>query len=485
MTVRNAVLFTSISAYLGRLISLISVMIIARMLSPEELGVYAIAASLVLIVSELNSFGVGNYLIRKDELSRNDIKSALGLNVLITNSLGLLLIIFSTAIEQFYAKSDIGLLILILALNFFISPHIGIAKSLLARHFLFKRILIINIMGLVTRLCVTISLIFLGYSYFSLAIAAVIGSIVQLCFVAKLRSEEHVWVPHFKNIGNIAVFGVYVTFSNLLHKMSVTIPDLIIGKIGSMVHVALFSRAIGFLEFVQGTLVSGVRPVIMPYFSQQKRLGLNIEDPYLKACSMVGVILLPSLAVAGLASKPIIFLFFGNQWVESADLVSILCIWSVFRTLHVFGPSLLITHGYEKVLFVKALVIFVVTAVMVYMGYQFGLSGVAWGFTIAGLLDFIYTSFLMQLLVGLSFYKFLKCMLPNIIIALLCGGTTYLIDMTIDFDSANAFFSIALLVPIVGLVWLATSILLRHPIIIELSNIRGLEFFKKIKAKKL
>jgi hypothetical protein len=119
------------------------------------------------------------------------------------------------------------------------------------------------------------------------------------------------------------------------------------------------------------------------------------------------------------------------------------------------------------------------------MGYQFGLSGVAWGFTIAGLLDFIYTSFLMQLLVGLSFYKFLKCMLPNIIIALLCGGTTYLIDMTIDFDSANAFFSIALLVPIVGLVWLATSILLRHPIIIELSNIRGLEFFKKIKAKKL
>jgi O-antigen/teichoic acid export membrane protein len=483
MTVRNAVLFTSISAYLGKFLSLISVMIIARMLSPEELGVYAIAASLVIIVSELNSFGVGNYLIRKDKLNNNDVKSALGLNVLITNSLGLLLIVFSTAIEQFYQKSDISLIIQILALNFFISPHIGIAKSLLARHFLFKRILIINVMGQVSRLFMTISLIFLGYSYFSLAIAAVVGSVVQLCFVVKLRSKEHVWIPHFKNISNIAVFGVYVSFSNLLHKMSVTIPDLILGKIGSSVHVALFSRAIGFLEFVQDTLISGVRPVIMPYFSQQKRLGLSIEAPYLKACSIVGVILLPSLAVAGLASKPIILLFFGDQWVESSNLVSILCIWSVFRILHVFGPSLLITHGFEKVLFIKALVIFVFTAIMVYVGYQFGLSGVAWGFAIAGLLDFIYTSFLMQLLVGLSFFKFLNCMLPNIIIALLCGGTTYLIDIAIDFDSANAFFSITLLVPIVGLVWLATLILMRHPIITELANIRGLEFLKKFKAK--
>jgi O-antigen/teichoic acid export membrane protein len=424
-------------------------------------------------------------LIRKDELKTSDVKSALGLNILITNSLGVLLLIFSTTLEQFYDKADISLLIQIMALNFFISPHLGIAKSLLAKHFLFKRILIIDIMGQLTRLSVIVILIMLNFSYFSIAIAAVANSVVQLCIVAKLRSSDHVWIPHFKNMGSLTIFGVYVAFSNLLNKMSVVIPDLIIGKIGSTVHVAVFSRATGFLEFMQNTLVTAVRPVIMPYFSQQKKLDLDIELAYLRACSMMSCILLPCLTVAGLASKPIILLLFGEQWVESANLVSILCFWSIFRTLHVFGPSLLITYGYEKVLFIKSLVIFAITTVMVYTGYEFGLSGVAWAFALSGLVDFIYTSVLMQLLVGLSFYKFLKFMLPNIIVALLCGATTYLIDVVIDFDSGNAFFSIAVLVPVVGLAWLAILILLCHPIISELANIPGLVFLKNIKTKKL
>jgi O-antigen/teichoic acid export membrane protein len=51
MTVRKAILFSSISAYFGKFLGFIGVIIIARMLTPGELGVYAIAASLIIIVS--------------------------------------------------------------------------------------------------------------------------------------------------------------------------------------------------------------------------------------------------------------------------------------------------------------------------------------------------------------------------------------------------------------------------------------------------
>lgn len=63
--VRQALIYASISKYVTKILALISIVIVARILTPTELGVYAIAGALVLIAGELKTFGAGGYLIRQ------------------------------------------------------------------------------------------------------------------------------------------------------------------------------------------------------------------------------------------------------------------------------------------------------------------------------------------------------------------------------------------------------------------------------------
>ena len=93
--IKKALLFSSLNQYLLKLLALVSTMVFARLLTPHELGIYAIASSVLIIVSELKTLGVAKYLIREKDLSPEKVKAALGLSILISWSLGISLLVMS------------------------------------------------------------------------------------------------------------------------------------------------------------------------------------------------------------------------------------------------------------------------------------------------------------------------------------------------------------------------------------------------------
>src|SRR5690554_3377447 len=86
--VKQALLYSSIGRYLLMAIGLIASMIIARLLSPGEIGTYAIASSVVMVMAEFRTLGANSYLIRQAELTTEKIRSAYGLTILISWGLG-------------------------------------------------------------------------------------------------------------------------------------------------------------------------------------------------------------------------------------------------------------------------------------------------------------------------------------------------------------------------------------------------------------
>ncbi|WP_020408722.1 lipopolysaccharide biosynthesis protein [Hahella ganghwensis] len=466
--VHKALAYSVFSKYINRVVNLASVVIIARLLTPDELGLFAIASAIALIASELKSFGVGGYLIREEEIDVDKVKRALGLSVLISWGAGFALVAASWSIESFYDKDDIALLIQILSLSFFLSPHIGVAKSLMARDFHFKHRFIAETSSQIAQFGAAVLFILLGYSYYSLAYSTATGFIVELIAVVILKPKLFVFTPKFQGLKSIAKFGVFVTFSNLFNKIAANVPDLIIGKLGTTSEVAYFSRGIGFLSFLKMTINSGVRPVVTPYLADKKREGGNVEEAYLNAIKMLSAILIPVLLVSGYASEPVIVLFFGDQWLQSAPLVSILCIWAALREMHTISPSLFITTGHERQLFYRDLGYLLFIIAVVYFTYEYGLEGIAWGMVFTGFVDFLVICTMLQVLVNISLKKQFLAFLPNLILAGICVFWAFLVDQWIDFKETSVFLSMPILGVTTGIVWLATLILMKHPLASEL-----------------
>lgn len=472
--VRRALIFSSITQYGKRLIGLASVMIVARLLTPDEIGTFAIASAIVVILGEFKLLGAGAYLVREKELTESKIRRALGLTIMISWGLGLLVFFLGPVAADYYGIEPLSLIFKILAGSFFFTPFVSITMALLSREFSFKSVLKVQLLSSVVSLVSTVFFILAGFSYYSLALGQLTRVVTQFTLISVSRQFPNYWRPTFSRVGEIARFGIYNSLTNLFKSSVNAVPDLVIGKLGTTANVAMFSRGLGFVNFLAGSLQMGVNPVVLPYLSEAKRAGQNLTEAYTRATVLICALVWPVLAVASVASLPVIRLFFGDQWDAAAPLTSVLAIWLILRATHQFANNLLIATGNERVMTIKEALLFFLIFLAVVMAFPYGLKMVANVFMVLGVVEMSVVTWLLSKRLGLKVWSFFRAMVPNLLITVTCASVTVLLSQYVDFEAPNAWKPVGLIAIVLPPVWLLSLAVFRHPLLHEVLRMLGL-----------
>ncbi|PTB99218.1 polysaccharide biosynthesis protein [Marinobacter sp. Z-F4-2] len=466
--VRRAIMFSSISTYSVRLIGLALTVIVARLLTPAEIGTYAIASALVMIVSEVKLMGAGDYIIREAELTDSKIRAALGLTMMICWSLGAVVLFLGPFAGDYYDLPPLNYIFWILVPTFFIAPFVSIPFALLARQFNFKVQMKANLIGTTAAFIVTVSAIKLGFSYYSLAFGQLASAALKLVIVWHDKEAEVYWKPNFCQILIIAKFGINNSLANFFKKIIITAPDMVIGKMGTTTQVGMFSRGLGFVDFLSGSLLMGVAPVALPYLSESKRSGDDLFLSYTRATVLISALVWPILAVASVASLPVIRLFFGDQWDEAAPITAILALWCILSSTHHFFNHLLIATGHERFLPVKEGILVLFILFLLILVFPFGLKTVAQAFLLLGLVELLMVTWILSKKLGFYILNFYQSLLPSIVITLVCAGTTLCIDLIVPFDSVEPWKPVSVIALVLPVVWLVALRFMKHPLLFEI-----------------
>jgi len=442
-------------------IGLASSMITARLLSPDEIGTFAIASSVVMIMAEFRILGANAYLVRQAELTTEKIRSAYGLTILISWGLGIALALASLPLADFFGVESLGAVFLILSISFLLAPYISIPDALLVRDYRFREIATINVTSSVVQLVLVIILIIKGFSFYSLAIGQAIAILVKFALSLYFTRDVKVYMPRFTGMKDIAKLGIFVSVRKSQH----TFPDMLIGKLGSPTQVGIFSRGLGFTVFISTLLLSGISPVVLPYFSGVKNKGENMVAAYRHASRLISGVVWPVLAVASVASLPAIRLMFGDQWDAAAPIAAVAAFWAILRSAHVMAPNTLVAMGKEGAMLVKEVSVFVVFLVATTIAYlQFGSMGVAYAFVFAGLTDFLVSSWFMKHKVGVDFLPYCAGMFSSAVVAVICWSVASALDWYISFADTSPFAVLLYIVGVLPPVWLVSIFLLKHPL---------------------
>lgn len=472
MSVQSAILWSSVTQYLLKALAFASVVLIARILSPHEIGVFAIASSVVLIATEFRLLGTTNYLIRQNTIAERDIQSGLGVTILVSWSLGTLIFASAGFAASFFDVIELDNVFRILSISFLIAPFVSINSALHSRDLNFDKLALINLLTEFSRFSFTLYFILNNYSFYGLAYGVIAGALVEFFLHLLIRHKRFMFVPSFNNLLPIIKFGFYLAVTNVLARFQTSASDLVIGKMGSVNEVALFSRATGFLSFLTRTLASGIWPVALPYLSKVSRsTGGDLSHAYIHATSLITVLIWPAICVACIVSDQVVVFIFGEQWVESADIVTYLMLWGVLRISHTFSQQLFIVAHKEKLIFIKQLLIFAVLICLLVLAYPYGFEALALALTVSSILDFLLTSVFLQRFVGLRFVEYIRGLLKSFLVAFICSLTVYIIDFIFVFDSHSPIQCIFLLVIIMPFIWYFSSVIVRHPIVFELKKI--------------
>ncbi len=325
ISIRRALALSFIERYLLIILAVASNMILARILTPEEIGIYSVSLAVIGIAQVMRDFGIGNFLIQEPVLNQDHIRSAFGISILFGAFLFLIVAISAPLAGDFYNDKRIVDTIRINALNFLTLPFCSISMALLRREMQFKKLLYINIFATTVGVIATIWLANAKYGQNSIAIGTIISNILT-GFGAWFAHNRNVILPGFSEWRALTKFGYKSLATNTVTTISMNINDLAIGKLIGFGEVAIISRAQGLMNLFHRDLMNAVRNVALPGFAREHREKKPLELHFQKSVIAITDCAWPFYGFIALFSLEILRLMFGTQWDRANDLIPIFCV---------------------------------------------------------------------------------------------------------------------------------------------------------------
>ncbi len=348
MSFHRAIRATGAATVVSFVLALGSSVIVARLLTPTEIGIFSIAVSLLAFGHVLRDFGVGQYIGKLREVTREDMQAGFSVMLITSWSVAALMLVAAPFAARFYAQPGIQDVFLVLAASFAVLPFGSHILSMLKRDMAFDQVAMINIAASVVQTAVTLLCAWAGASYMSMAWGSLAGNVTTVLCLFAARPGLALLPPTLKGLGPVLRFGGTASVASLIGRLGESGPDLVLGKTLSVDAVAHFSRANSPLTMVSARVNEVLIQVFGPAFAK----GLREDQPpapmLARAIEAHTGLQIPLVLTLALLSQPMILLMFGDQWHEAADIAPWITLWSVLVAPIQLAHSALMAGGHAR-----------------------------------------------------------------------------------------------------------------------------------------
>ena len=469
-TVRKSLAFSFAEKYSIMVLQFASTLILARLLTPEEIGIFSIGAVIVGLAHMLRDFGVANYLVQEKELTPERIKTALGVTLTIAWSTALLLYLASDSIAGFYDEPGVKKITAILAFSFLFIPFSSTVLGLLRRKMNFRTLYFINFVAAVAHAITGVSLAMLGYGFESLAWASIASAGTTVIIGIIKRPEGAQFMPSLKEFRRIFRFGSYSSAANFIQEAGTTAPDLAIGKLLGFSPLGIYSRAFGFVSIFNYAITAAITPVVIPAFAEAHRNGTPIKKHYLLATNYYSALAWPFFCFMAIMAQPLILLLYGNQWTDAAPIAQLLCIAFMLQTLSFFAGNYLIASGQIELYFKTQLILQIPRIIFTAAAAFHSLAMVATVQIIFYITSFIVYHHYVHTKIGIRIKNMITTTYKSTLIALCCTATT--LAFAYYFSETNNAILVLITSNSFMITWLLSIYWLKHDLRHEITNIK-------------
>ena len=459
-SLKNAFFWSFLTNYLGIGVNFLSVVLLARMLTPSEIGTYAIAGAIFAIAQIFRDMGISGYLLREKELTPIKLSGAMTIVWLLCTSISLLLLLASLPLAAFYSIPELTTIFQILCLNIFLIPCGTIAQTHLRRAMRFKALGAIELTSQIIHLIVALILAYNSLGAVSLAIASLSATICTLLLVNIAYKGKKQFALNFANANIVLPSISTIGLANILTTLNNRVTPLIIGKSISENAVAIMDKALATIELLNQLLMQAIQKVLLPYFTKLREEKGNISEAYLLVTNYTLLFALPFLFYISVLSEFVELTLFGDQWVDAIPLVPIFALSSAFgMTVRYFG-EITISLGLEKILMRVNLTVFVIKVVAVLIVSSYGLFAVGYSILAISILRTFYILSLIKSYMNIGYFLFLQNTAKTFLVSFI-SAIPYLIGNIYNVPFTKAVEVIILFVTVV-IAWLTSIFIVNH-----------------------
>jgi O-antigen/teichoic acid export membrane protein len=469
-TLRKSVLITFLSSNGATVISFATILVLSRLLTPAEVGIFSMTAAMVAFAHTFREFGISGYIQQEKDLTDEKLRAATGVMVASSLAMGGVLFMASGWLADYFKQPGIRPVMQVLAVGFVFIPLGAITNALLSRELRAREQALSSIAGVLTYNVAVLVLAYAGFSYMAMAWANLLNIIVSGISLSFFRPPGKPWMPSLRGWRGVVRFGGGSIIGSVVTSINNALPDLMLGKMGSARDVGLLSRANATAGIFMQIAGPAVNYAVVPFMSRKHHAGDELHTTLAKACSYLTVLSWPPLLVTALFARDIVVVLYGWQWVDSAPVVAAFCLLTAVALAFNFHQWTLIAIGRPYLAIIPNGFLLLARVAIILVIYDGSLGSFAWGLAWAGVLSIPLNMYLQSTVFGLTLGRFLGALFPTFLVTLACAAAAAILHaiLSADWHPAARLTILAVTMPAV---WFAALFLVRHPVVAELEKI--------------
>ncbi|MFA5499529.1 MAG: MOP flippase family protein [Candidatus Omnitrophota bacterium] len=394
-------LFWSGASQAGKQVSqFIITAILARLLSPNDFGLLAMATVFINFGMIFSEMGISSALIQKQDTLDRHYYSAFWLNIAVGIVLTLISIAASPLVAGFYKKPELQIILAVISINYFISSFVVIQQTILTKEMDFKSLAIRDIIAIVLSGGIGIYMAFHGFGVWSLVIQSVTFTLFNAILLWALSS----WRPKYQfaksDIKDIFGFSANLTGFNIINYFARNIDQLLIGKFLGAQALGYYSLAYKLMLYPLQNIAWVISKVMFPAFSKIQDSLEKVRRTYLKTVKAIALIAFPVMLGLFAVAPEFVNVVFGNKWSEAIPTIRILCICGLFQSIGTTVGMIYLSMGRAGLQLKLQFLGTILVIVCVLIGMRWGINGVALFYTLQSVIWIIINLHIVSKLTG-------------------------------------------------------------------------------------
>jgi O-antigen/teichoic acid export membrane protein len=467
---RRSLVINFFSSSGATIVQFIVSILLARMLSPGEIGVFSMTIVFVNIAHIFRDFGVGTYLQREPVLTQEKMRAATGVMLTTSWIIAAGLYLSSTWIGRWFNEPAMAPVMQVLAIGFVFIPFGSITHSLLTREFAAGKQAIVNVAGTSAFTVTCLGLAYLGFGTMSMAWANLANIIACAIAYTPLRPKGLPWLPSFRHWRGVLHFGIGSLLSNVVGAVNNAVPDILLGKMGSATLVGLFSRASSTVSIFGYVAGSTVNYGSLSYISQAHHRREPLGPLLNRATSLVTGVGWPALALTYVFSTEIVTALYGEKWLPAVPAIDALVIAGMISLTFNYTSTALTAIGRPYLSATPLIATLVTRITFGAVLFNGEIRSFSWAICAATAVAAPLMIYQHYVYLGHRFGTMLAALLPSAIVSVVCMVAAMALKMMLPASLHALSVLLVLALPLAS-VWYVALRLTRHPLTTELHHV--------------
>jgi PST family polysaccharide transporter len=309
-----------------------SVVILARLLSPQDYGLMAMALVVVTAAEVVRDFGLSSAAVQAKELTIAQRDNLFWINLTVGLLLATLALATADLVGKAFGHAELTTMTRALAVIFLINGAATQYRASLSRALKFKAVALSDTVSVIVGLLAAVALALAGAGFWALVAQQLVQSIVTLALLLWFGR----WLPsrptRHAEMRRLIVFGANQMGAQMINYLSRNIDNVVVGIRFGVTELGFYSRAYNLVRLPMNQISTPVSGVAMPVLSRLQDDPVRFRAYVLRGQTVLVHTMACLFGFLAAQADPIVEIVLGAKWSPIVPFLIVLAIGGVFQT---------------------------------------------------------------------------------------------------------------------------------------------------------